>query len=117
VIASKEAWEKIHGFPEDPSFYMATDAYGIFQLFAAGYDQAIFMQPHRIFHADHDRSGRAGFVEPDPINHDRKYYEILKGQVSYACFNDTNWGLANYALKFWNHPAPDTLPKNFVIGG
>lgn len=114
VIASKEAWEKIHGFPEDPHFYMQTDAYGVFQLFAAGFDQAIFMQPHRIYHADHDRAGRAGFVEPEYVDHEKKFCEMLKGQTSF-CFNDTNWGLYNYALRFKGHPQPETLPSNFII--
>jgi hypothetical protein len=116
VLASKEAWQKIHGFPEDPSFYMQTDAYGVFQLFSAGYDQAIFMQPHRIFHADHDRSGRAGFVEPEYIVHETRFNDIIKGKASF-CFNDAQWGLSQYALKFWNHPQPETLPKNFMIEG
>lgn len=114
VIASKEAWAKIHGFPEDPHFYMQTDAYGIFQLFAAGYDQAIFMQPHRIFHADHDRGGRAGFVEPEYVDHEKKFNEILKGKAFY-CFNDAHWGLNQYALRFKNHPQPQTLPKHFIV--
>lgn len=114
VLASKEAWAKVRGFPEDTSFYMQTDAYGVFQLFAAGYDQAIFMQPHRIYHADHDRSGRAGFVEPEYEVHEKCFNDIIKGKA--PCYiNDVHWGLENYALRFWNHPKPQTLPKTFII--
>ena len=116
VIASKEAWDKIRGFPEDPSFYMQTDAYGIFQLFAAGFDQAIFMQPHRIYHADHDRSGRAGFVEPDYEMHEKRFNDFIKGKI--PCYmNDKPWALENYALRFWSHPEPELLPKNFIVEG
>ncbi len=116
VIASKEAWEKIRGFPEDTGFYMQTDAYGVFQLFAAGYDQAIFMQPHRIYHADHDRSGRAGFVEPEYATHEKRFNDILQGKTP-CTINDPHWGLENYALRFWNHPEPETLPRNFIVEG
>lgn len=116
VIASKDAWDKIRGFPEDPSFYMQTDAYGVFQLFAAGFDQAIFMQPHRIYHADHDRSGRAGFVEPEYEVHEKRFNELIKGKA--PCYiNDKAWALENYALRFWNHPEPELLSKNFIVEG
>ena len=116
VIASKEAWAKIHGFPEDTGFYMQTDAYGVFQLFAAGYDQAIFMQPHRIYHADHDRTGRAGFVEPEYEVHEKHFNDIIKGKAP-CTINDKHWGLEHYPLRFWNHPEPATLPKNFIVEG
>ena len=105
VIASKKAWAAIRGFPEDPAFYMATDSYGIFQLFAAGYDQAIFLQPHRIYHADHSRADRAGFNEPSYQEHEENFGLILRGEVSY-CYNDLHWGLANYLLHFPQTPAP-----------
>lgn len=116
VIASKEAWEKIRGFPEDTGFYMQTDAYGVFQLFAAGYDQAIFMQPHRIYHADHDRAGRAGFVEPEYDVHEKRFNDILKGKAPHT-LNPASWALQDYALRFWNHPEPTALPKNFIVEG
>lgn len=99
LLAPREAFTKIHGFLESLEVYMHTDSYAIMQLSAAGYQQAIFATPHRVYHADHDRSARAGFVEamswPD---HERVLSQIMRGERSYQ-LNSASWGLADKALK------------------
>ncbi len=86
---------------ETTAFYMHLDGYAITQLFAAGFEQAIFAQPHRVYHADHDRSARAGVHEgmtwPE---HEAVLSSILRGEVDFR-LNGPDWGLAAESLPEW----------------
>lgn len=99
LLAPRAAFTKIHGFLESLEVYMHTDSYAMMQLAAAGYRQAIFARPHRVYHADHDRSARTGFVEamswPD---HEKVLSQIMRGERSYQ-LNTSSWGLADEALQ------------------
>jgi len=98
ILAPRMAFFKVHGMPETTEFYMHLDTYAIVQLFAAGYEQAVFAQPHRVYHADHDRSGRADFKEGITFEeHELELSKILRGERSYR-LNDSDWGLANLPL-------------------
>jgi hypothetical protein len=98
LLAPREAFSKICGFPESLDVYMHTDSYAVVQLFAASYKQAIFVQPHRVFHADHDRSARAGFSEAMTWNeHEVVLSAILRGERSFR-LNGAGWGLAGRDL-------------------
>lgn len=102
MIAPREAFEKIHGFPETTNFYMHLDSYGCIQLFAAGYNQAILVGPHAIFHADHPRTDRANRV--NEISYEEHAYTLSQMccyQKNY-CFNSKNWGLIEYGLTLNN---------------
>lgn len=99
IIAPRIAFEKIHGFPETTDFYMHTDSYACFQLCAAGYDQAIFVGPHAVFHADHSRMDRADRIEKITFNeHAYIFSKICCFQENYR-LNSSHWGLVNYNLK------------------
>jgi GT2 family glycosyltransferase len=106
ILAPRKAFFDVHGMPETIDFYMHLDTYAIVQLFAAGYEQAVFAQPHRVYHADHDRSGRADFNETITFaEHEAELSKILRRERSYR-LNGSDWGLANLPS-----PAPngDTL--------
>lgn len=98
IVASRKAFFDIRGMPETTEFYMHLDSYAIVQLHAAGYKQAIFASPHRVFHADHSREDRADFKESIswPEHEDRLASMVLRKR-SY-CFNDKGWGLGNRHL-------------------
>lgn len=101
LLAPRRAFFEINGMWETSSIYLHLDSYVVMQFFAAGYEQAIFRQPHRVFHADHDRSARAGFKEgADWGEHERAFSEILRGDRPYR-LNDRNWGLAKEDLPTW----------------
>jgi GT2 family glycosyltransferase len=98
LLAPLEAFRKINGFLETTEVYLHTDTYAVVQLFAAGYRQVIFAQPHRVFHADHDRSARTGFQEAmNWINHEHVLSAIIRREKPYR-LNADNWGLADHVL-------------------
>jgi hypothetical protein len=101
ILAPRRAFDEIRGMCESTSFYMHLDSYAIVQLFAAGYAQVIFAQPHRVYHADHDRSARAGVMEGMTWpQHEGVLSAILRGEQSHR-MNGENWGLADAALPQW----------------
>lgn len=101
ILAPRKAFDRIHGMNETTAFYMHLDGYAITQLFAAGFEQAIFAQPHRVYHADHDRSARAGVPEnmtwPE---HEAVLSSILRGDRDFR-LNGPDWGLAAESLPEW----------------
>lgn len=101
ILAPREAFDRIHGMYETTAFYMHLDGYAIVQLFAAGYEQAIFAQPHRIYHADHDRSARSGVRESMAWpEHEAVLSSILRGDRDFR-LNGGDWGLAAESLPEW----------------
>jgi hypothetical protein len=101
ILAPRAAFDRIQGMWETTDIYLHLDSYAVIQLFAAGYEPAIFRQPHRVYHADHDRSARLGFAEGMAWDqHEAKLSRILRGDESY-CLNDANWGLADRDLPVW----------------
>lgn len=98
ILAPRQAFFDVHGMPETTDFYMHLDTYALVQLFAAGYKQAVFAQPHRVFHADHDRSGRADFQESIIwAEHEVELSKILRRDRSFR-INSADWGLKRYDL-------------------
>jgi len=99
IVASKAAWEKIHGACETTEFYMHLDSYLLAQLYGAGLRQAIFAYPHQVFHADHDRSARLQFQEVIPYSqHKKNLSDIALGLQSFR-LNKCDWGMAEEKLK------------------
>lgn len=98
IVAPRKAFFDIHGMPETTEFYMHLDSYAIVQLHAAGYRQAIFASPHRVFHADHSRQDRADYQESIswPEHEDHLASMVLRD--SSYCFNDEGWGLGDHQL-------------------
>lgn len=98
ILAPTESFHRIHGMPETNEFYMHLDTYAVAQLCAAGYQQAIFAPPNRVFHADHSREGRADFREPITwAEHEDHLAGMLVGEEPFQ-FNDADWGLGQYDL-------------------
>lgn len=98
ILAPRQAFADIHGMLETTNFYLHLDTYAVVQLFTAGYRQRIFAQPHRVFHADHDRQGRSDYKEEVPwIDHEMLLSRIIAGARSYK-LNQSDWGLASYKL-------------------
>lgn len=98
LLAPRAAFAKVYGLYESVEIYMHTDAYAVVQLFAAGYNQMIFAAPHRIYHADHDRSARAGFNEAMSfVEHEKELSSIVRRERSYR-LNSRSWGLIDRAL-------------------
>ncbi len=82
----------IHGFVESTRFYMHTDSYACFQLFMSGLNQAIFVGDHVVYHADHDRSGRASRAEHiDMASHMRNFSDMCHKEIP-AKINGECWG-------------------------
>jgi hypothetical protein len=99
IVASKAAWEKIHGACETTEFYMHLDSYLLAQLYGAGLRQAIFAYPHQVFHADHDRSARLLFREKIPYEvHKKRLCDIALGVSTYR-LNSPDWGMKNENLE------------------
>jgi len=99
IVASKAAWEKIHGACETTEFYMHLDSYLLAQLHGAGFCQAIFSYPHQVFHADHDRSARLLFREKIPYEvHKKRLCDIALGVSTYR-LNSPDWGMKNENLE------------------
>lgn len=95
LIASKKAFEKIHGFIETFEFYMHTDSYICVQLFAAGYKQKIFTYPYQIYHNDHSRQDREARPESMTYSdHAKIFASMILGRSSYQ-LNGEDWGLRN----------------------
>lgn len=98
LLAPRAAFSKVRGLYESVDIYMHTDSYAIVQLFAAGYGQLILSAPHHIYHADHDRSARAGFNESMTwVEHETVFSSILRRERSYQ-LNSPAWGLADQVL-------------------
>lgn len=101
ILAPRKAFDKIHGLCESVDFYLHLDSYAMVQLFSAGYRPAIFGYPHRVYHADHDRSARANARETVSwVEHERRFSEIVRGERSYR-LNPPDWGLASEGLLMW----------------
>lgn len=101
LLTPRRAFFDIHGMWQTSSIYLHLDSYAVMQFFAAGYEQVILRQPHRVFHADHDRSARAGFKEgADWAEHERAFSEMLRGERPYR-LNGRDWGLAAERLPSW----------------
>lgn len=99
ILASKDAFRRIHGLPERTDFYMHSDSYAVFQLFCAGYKLCIFRHPHKVFHADHDRSSRVGRHESMSYpEHEAVFSRMIRGDVPYT-MNGANWGLVDFGLE------------------
>ena len=101
ILAPRRAFDEVRGMCESTAFYMHLDAYAIVQLFAAGYRQAVFAQPHRVYHADHDRSARADFKEGITwVQHEAALSAILRREQSYR-MNGEGWGLGADTRPEW----------------
>ncbi len=101
LLAPRRAFHAINGMWETSKIYLHLDSYAVMQFFAAGYEQVIFQQPHRVFHADHDRSARAGFQEGAGwAEHEQAFSEMLRGDRSFR-LNGGDWGLAKENLPTW----------------
>jgi hypothetical protein len=96
LITPKKAFFDVHGFVESSTFYLHLDSYMCFQLFAAGYKQAILAHEHTVFHSDHSRSGREGRPESmEYKDHEQVFDELCLGTKSYK-INTEAWGLRDY---------------------
>jgi hypothetical protein len=101
ILAPRNAFDTIRGMNETTAFYMHLDGYAMVQLFAAGYEQAVLAQPHRVYHADHDRSARAGVPESMTWpEHEAALSSILRGDRDFR-LNGPDWGLAAESLPEW----------------
>ena len=98
LIASKEAFNNIHGFIETSDFYMHTDSYICVQLFSAGYRQKILSYPYQIYHNDHSRIDREARPESMSYSdHARIFGSICLGRSSYR-LNGKDWGLKDFKI-------------------
>lgn len=97
ILATKDAFHQICGFPETADFYMHTDSLAIAQLFAAGFSQAIFREAE-VFHADHARTGHSIVEKWQFKDHERWMSNVCYGARSYQ-FNGQNWGLRDFDLE------------------
>jgi hypothetical protein len=98
LLAPRAAFERIHGMPETTDFYLHLDSYAVVQLHAAGLRQAIFTGRHRVYHADHDRSARADFVEGISWHeHEIRLSNIARRAASFR-LNGPSWGLGDENL-------------------
>lgn len=92
TLMSKEAWERIRGYPEFPT-QRHIDTYACVTAMAAGLEQVVLQDPMRIYHQQHGSSEMAGrpqtdyeeFWEATTRMLDRGYPEVV---------NDTGWGLS-----------------------
>jgi hypothetical protein len=98
LLVPRSAFFAINGMPEATDFYMHLDSYALVQLFCAGWKQAIFLQPHRVLHADHDRGERLDFKESISwAEHEQRLAAMILGESTFRV-NPKSWGLADYEL-------------------
>jgi hypothetical protein len=98
LLASRDAWSQIRGYPENPETYTHLDSYGCGQLDAIKLEQALFLPPCMIFHALHsyEESGDRKSITFQKLFEDLK--KLRDGRLD-PVFNAPDWGQAGHDLE------------------
>jgi hypothetical protein len=94
LLASKDSWTAVRGFPEFPDTFLHLDGYACHQLRAIGLRQAVFRPPCMILHADHGRTDRATRPSPPQSKWMEDLRKIRDGSMGPA-LNGPSWGLVD----------------------
>ncbi len=97
LLASLESFKQIRGFPEFSDTFTHLDGYGCHQLKALGLEQAVFVPPCMILHADHHREEQKSRPKVSSNEWENDLQKIRAGLLGPA-INDENWGLADEEL-------------------
>ena len=97
LLAHRDNWAKIRGFPEFSDLYQYADGYGCFQLRALGLKQKIFIPPCMILHMDHGRTEKENYLKTFTRNWTQDWRDIWSGRLGPA-INAGDWGLGNEGL-------------------
>lgn len=97
LLASSDRWRQIRGFPEFTDTCTQLDSYACHQLKALGLEQALFLPPCMILHAEHPRSEMLPHLR---LPNDRKEGDLrrLRSGAQGPAINDESWGLVNEEL-------------------
>jgi hypothetical protein len=98
LLAARDAWFQIRGYPENPETFTHLDSYGCSQLRSIKLEQALFLPPCMILHAAHtgDVIGKRPAITLEKLYIDLE--KMRDGQLD-PVFNDTNWGQAKHDLE------------------
>jgi len=97
LLASSDSWRGIRGFPEFTDTFIHLDSYACHQLKAWGLEQALFVPPCMIMHAEHQRRERQSrpTVPGDKWQNDLR---MLRDGLLAPAINEESWGLAGEEL-------------------
>jgi hypothetical protein len=97
ILTSREAWERIHGFPEFIDTFTHLDSYACYQLMASGFRQVILTAPCMLLHQEHHReeSARRPRHESSLVQHD---LDCLRLGYINPWINKESWGLSGTTL-------------------
>jgi len=97
ILAHRDHWHAIKGFPEFTDTFTHLDSYACHQLKAVGLSQTVFIPPAMILHADHSRVEQKGRPQSPNEKVDEDLRKIRSGQLG-AALNGEGWGLRDDAL-------------------
>lgn len=93
LLSPSDSWRAIRGFPEFTDTFIHLDSYASHQLHALGLEQAIFLVPYMILHAEHQRGEQKRRPKASPDKWKDDLQRIRLGLLGPA-INDETWGLA-----------------------
>ena len=98
LLAARDAWFQIRGYPENSETFMHLDSYGCGQLKAIKLEQALLLPPCMLFHAEHSREQSLG---RPAITNEKLHADLIKLRDGLLdpVFNDANWGLVEHDLE------------------
>jgi len=96
LLMAAERWNEMHGYPEKHT-NLHVDSFGCVYAAKMGLDQAVFKEPLKIYHQEHDRSERNSrpAMERDELVAEAN--EIM-AESDLEPENDDSWGLVNESL-------------------
>lgn len=97
LLASSKCWRQIKGFPEYTNTFTHLDSYACYQLKALGLEQALFLPPCMIFHAEHHRNKTQTRPQLTLETWMQDLQKIQEGELGPA-INDSTWGFGNEEL-------------------
>jgi hypothetical protein len=113
MLASRELWNAIHGYPEWPMFSWHLDGLGLFQAYAAGAEMVNLQPPKLAIHLEHSsgsgwtpegseslfsRLDRSGVPYLSTNAYRRWARKLVRNGRGAAAINRDDWGLASFDL-------------------
>lgn len=97
LLMAADNWERMNGYPElDTNLHV--DSFGCVYAVKLGLEQAVLMDPLKVYHQEHDRSARDSRPTMERENLVNEANEILASE-EFEPYNDQTWGLRDEELE------------------
>ena len=97
LMASREAWHSIRGFPEFVDTFTHLDSYACHQMAATGLNQVLLAAPCMLLHQDHHRKENAGRPRLNKSEWMGDLLNLRLGCIK-PSINEEDWGLGGTNL-------------------